>query len=65
MKQEFDALYNLMAGQQNVKYMRTFGNPHPMRWGFLCLPGGGVFGVPVGIQAESHPAITGKEGASV
>jgi hypothetical protein len=28
MKQEFNALYNLMAGQQNVKYMRTFGNVH-------------------------------------
>jgi hypothetical protein len=28
MKQEFAALYDMMAGQQNVKYMRTFGNVH-------------------------------------
>lgn len=28
MKQKFDALYQLMAGQQNVAYMRTFGNVH-------------------------------------
>ena len=28
MKQEFNTLYNLMAGQQNVEYMRTFGNVH-------------------------------------
>lgn len=28
MKQEFNALYNLMAGQQNVAFMRIFGNVH-------------------------------------
>ena len=28
MKQEFVSLYNLMANQQDVKYMRVFGNVH-------------------------------------
>ena len=28
MKQEFASLYDLMANQQNVKYMRVFGNVH-------------------------------------
>ena len=28
MKEEFASLYDLMANQQNVKYMRVFGNVH-------------------------------------
>ena len=28
MKQEFQSLYNLMAGQQNVAFMQVFGNVH-------------------------------------
>lgn len=28
MKQEFQSLYNLMAGQQNVAFMHVFGNVH-------------------------------------
>jgi len=28
MKQEFQALYNLMAGQQNVAFMQVFGQVH-------------------------------------
>lgn len=28
MKQEFTSLYDLMANQQDVKYMRIFGNVH-------------------------------------